>query len=186
MLTGSDLNQFFVAFASRLTQSPQSLQRSYYFDPFCYTIDFITSSTKLPASGSVIGQFLVQNDSAFALCKQTYFITSTSNAAIGELQPFGSGLTTGLVPVTVTQLDSGSGRVLSNSAIPIDSLYGTGQQPNVLVVPKILDPNSMFQVTLTNLAATDYYVRLAHHGFKIFGDIQGYMNVAKGAGPINY
>lgn len=186
MLSGQDLNQLLIAFASRLTGSPQSLTRNYYFDPFTYEIDFITSTTKLPALGSVIGSFNVQNDSAFAIVKKCYIFTTTSTTSTTGQQPFGSGVDLGFAPFTVQEFDSGSGRIMSNAAVPVDSCFGLGREPFELTVPKILDPNSTFQVTLANLVNTDWYVRLSFIGYKVFGDINAFINIAKGAGPINY
>jgi hypothetical protein len=72
----------------------------------------------------------------------------------------------------VTLTDSGAGRSLSDNPVPIDSWFGTGMRPYHWPIPKILDPVSTFSTTLQNLTATAWHVRLAFHGYKIFGNIQ--------------
>lgn len=153
--------------AARLGDSIQNVRNQFSLDPFTYIVNFLPAT----ASANTDGSFIVQADSAFAICKTSVFVTDTSNAAVAELQPFGSGLTTGLLPFLVTMTDSGSGRSLSNSAVPIDSWFGTAMRPYIFPSPKILDPSSQFQVTIQNLSATDRRVRLSFHGFKIFGNI---------------
>jgi hypothetical protein len=179
----ADLNAVILAVAARLQQAPATIQRSYYFDPFFFEVDFTGAANQVPASGTIAQNFLVQNDSAFAIVKSTYFVTDTSNAAVAELQPFGSGLTTGLIPFLIAFSDSGSGRSLQNSAVPIDGVMGNGMRPYHWPVPKLLDPNSSFTTTIQNLSATARNCRITYHGYKVFGDIPTYMAIAKGAGP---
>lgn len=185
MLNDQDLNATIMAIASRLQQSPAQIQRSYYFDPFFYTLDFTGATNQVPVSSTVTLSFAVQNDSAFAICRTTHFVTDTSNAAVAELQPYGSGLTTGLVPFLIQFSDSGSGRALQSAAVPIDSVSGVGLRPYCWTIPKLLDPNSTFTVTVQNLSGTARHLRETFHGYKVFGDIPTYMSIAKGAGP-NY
>ena len=150
---------------------PRGLQ----FDPFDYSI-----LIDLDASATDTGQFLVQNDSAFAITSTCYVVTDQSNAAIGEAQPFGSGLTTGIADATISLTDTGSGRQLSDARIPVDTLFGTAQRPYFWARPKILPPSSTFQASMQNLLAVAFRFRLVFHGFKIFGiqdrDIEGIRN----------
>jgi hypothetical protein len=172
-LTQSDVDTVVQVIAGRLGQSPAQVRKDYWLDPFTYMINFVTPN-QLAASATQTLNFIVQNDSAFAICKTTYIIASTANAFVAELQPFGSGLTTGGVGILVTLTDSGSGRSLSDSPVPIDSQYGTGQLPFIWPIPKILDPASTFAATLQNLDATARHVRLAHNGYKVFGNIESW------------
>jgi len=170
-LSQPDVDQVIQVMAARLGQPPAAIRKKYWLDAFNYVVNFVTPN-QLAASATQTLNFIVQNDSAFSICKTTYIITTTGNAFSAELQPFGSGLTTGGVPVLVTLTDSGSGRSMSDNPIPIDSIYGTGQLPYIWQLPKVLDPNGTFSITLQNLVATAWHVRLTHSGYKIFGDVQ--------------
>jgi len=163
----NDINQVVQSICGRLLG-----RRGFDLDPFTYTVNFAS----LGASGTAIGSFLVQNDSAFCITSTTYIITDTSDVAVAELQPFGSGLTTGLVGILVTLSDTGSGRNLMDAGVPIDSIFGIGQRPYFWSVPKFLDPSSTFNTTLQNLVATARRVRLAFHGYKVFGSWQAFKN----------
>ena len=156
----SEVDKVILAIVNRLRPP-----RGYYFDYFAYSMDI-----DLGVSTTAQGQFLVQNDSAFAIISTSFLITTQADAAIAEFQPFGSGLTTGLVPAVISLTDSGSGRQLSDAQIPIDTLFGTAQRPFVWPRPKLLSPATTFQSSLLNLSATAMTVRLAFQGYKIFGE----------------
>ena len=144
--------------------------------PIGITFDYFAYSMLIDvgASTTAQGQFLVQNDSAFAITNTAYVATDQSDAAIAELQPFGSGLTTGITDVIVSLTDTGSGRQLSDARIPIDTLFGTAQRPFFWPRPKLLPPASTFQASVQNLLAVAMTLRLTFHGYKIFGQgLQG-------------
>ena len=166
MLQIPDIQQVMQHIRSRLGGN----KKLFDLDPFTYGINFPT----LAASATATANFLVQNDSAFIITSTTYFITDTSDALVAELQPFGSGLTTGGIPILITLSDAGSGRNLMDTAIPIDSLFGNAQRPYYWSQPKFLDPSSTFNAQLQNLIATARRVRLAFHGYKVFGNWQAY------------
>jgi hypothetical protein len=170
-LSQPDIDNVISALAARLGQPPSQVRKQYWLDPFTYILNFVTPNQLAASATSTLG-FLIQNDSAFSICKTMFIITTVTNTFSAELQPFGSGLTTGGVPVLVTMTDGGSGRSLSDNPIPIDCIYGTAQLPYIWQLPKIIDPSSQFNVTLQNLVATAWHVRLAHAGYKIFGNIQ--------------
>ena len=135
------------------------------FDYFAYTMDI-----DLNASTTGQGQFLVQNDSAFAMTATCFFVTSQADALIANFQPFGSGGGTTIgIPATILLTDTGSGRQLSDARLAIDTLFGTAQRPFIWPRPKLLPPASTFQASLLNLSATAMTLRLSFHGYKIFG-----------------
>lgn len=177
-LQRDDITAVLRAIAAKLGEPIGAVRKSYWFDPFTFTTNFVTPN-QLAASATATLNFVAQNDSAFVICKTTYLITDTANAMIAEAQPFGSGLTTGGVRILVTLNDSGSGRSLMDSGVPIDSLFGTAQRPYCWAAPKVLDPNSTFSTTLQNLVATAYHVRLAYHGYKVFGNIEAWAKTNK-------
>jgi len=172
-LSSEDIQAVFRAMSAKLGEPISRIQKDWWLDPFIYSINFVTP-TPLTASGTVTLNFIVQNDSAFAICKTTYIASNNANAAVANLQPFGSGGASSLVEVLATITDSGSGRALSDNPIPIDSLFGTGQFPRIWPIPKIVDPNSVISVTLTNLVATERHIRLAFTGYKVFGNVQNW------------
>lgn len=143
------------------------------FDYFAYSMII-----DLDASATAQAQFLVQNDSAFAITTTCYVATNQSNAALVDLQPFGSGLDEGITDATILLTDTGSGRQLSDARLALDTLFGTAQRPFVWPRPKLLPPASTFQASLQNLQAVDMRLRLTFHGYKIFG--MGIQNLSVG------
>lgn len=172
-LSSEDVQAIFRAIASKLGEPISKIQKDWFLDPFTYTTSFVTPN-QLAASGTSTQSFLVQNDSAFVICKTTFTIADVNNDAVANLQPFGSGGASLIVAVLASITDSGSGRALSDSGVPIDSWFGTAQFPRIWPIPKIVDPASNVSTTLQNLDATAYHVRLAYHGYKVFGNIQNW------------
>lgn len=84
----------------------------------------------------------------------------------------GATFTESAAPVPLCSLqisDSGTGRQLFNNAQPLSAIFGNGQLPFVLPVPRGFRPNSNIALTLTNFAAAQTYtVRLALIGVKLF------------------
>lgn len=174
-----DISAVFRALAAKLGEPVGNIKKKWWLDPFTYTVNFVTPN-QLAASTTATLQFLTQNDSAFAICKTTFTALSTANAAIANLQPYGSGGASSVVGILAAMSDSGAGRSLMDNPVPIDAMFGTGMFPRIWPIPKILDPASNFSVTLQNLDATAYHVRLGFHGYKIFGDIQLWASLHKG------
>lgn len=170
-LTTNDITAVLRAIAQKLGEPINGVRKNFWLDPFTFTTNFVTPS-QLAASATATLNFIVQNDSAFAICKTTYQIADVNNVAVANLQPFGSGGASNLTGVLCTMTDSGSGRSLMDAPVTIDSMFGSGQFPRIWPIPKILDPNSTFSTTLQNLVATAWHVRLAYHGYKVFGNIQ--------------
>lgn len=182
-MSPTEIQQIVDLIAQRIGASSAQVKKDYFFDPFTYSINFLASTTpasNLPASGTISRNYIVQNDSAFVLCKTTYVATDTNNAAIANVQPFGSGGTTAFSPITVSLVDSGSGRSFMDAPLPIDSVYGTGQLPFVWPMPRIIVPSSVVTATLINLSATAMNVRLSHHGYKVFGEVQKWVKANVG------
>lgn len=149
-----------------------AVQSECTLDPFFYHIDFLPAA----ASGNTTGQFVVQSDAAFMIMATSYIVTDEANAAVANLQPFGSGGASSFAPFLVTQMDQGAGRNLQNLPIEIDSVFGLGREPFQWPVPKILDQNSTYSVTLQNLSATARNVRLTFHGAKVFGRVGNFIS----------
>ena len=125
---------------------------------YIYTATF----TGLAAAGTDTFQIPVQADSDFLLEKLTY---QADIAAAAQTDG------TRVIPnVTCLITDTGSGRQLSDIAVPIPSYFGTGQVPFILPAPRKFKASSVIQVNVTNFdAAVTYNIRLAFIGHKVYG-----------------
>ena len=98
----------------------------------------------------------IEADSDFEVQK----LTTTSQGALGY---------DGNPEATVTILDTGAGRNLMNTAIPLTSLFGTGELPFILPTPKLFLARSTISLTLTNYGGDDMdEIWLNFIGRKIF------------------
>jgi hypothetical protein len=127
-------------------------------DFFVYDVDFTAG---IPAGSTANGSFTVQADSDFKWLKACYF---------ADIAAAGQEDATRVIPLaTILITDQGSGRQLMNLAVPIPSIFGTGQIPFILPVPKIFASKSTVAVTVVNFdAAQDYNLRLSFIGVKVF------------------
>lgn len=127
-------------------------------DYFAYGTDF-TGASQLAAGATISNPINIQNDSAFCILSAVMVETTTDNLTFLAQRP-----------LLVDLLDTGSGRHLSSTPLHADNWFGTAELPKYWDVPKILGPNSTFAVTVQNLDTVNAYtVRVAFHGFKIFG-----------------
>lgn len=126
-------------------------------DFFVYEVDF--SSIANGASSS--GQINVQADSDFVWQKACYF---------ADISGAGETVATQIVPLaTVLLTDTGSGRQLMSSAVPVTSLFGRGDLPFILPQQKMFRANSIILVQVANFdAAQTYRIRLSFIGYKTF------------------
>ncbi len=144
----------------------------YRLSPFTYSMNFIPATL----SATTTSQFIVQNDSAFAICKTTATVSTTAEVFSGNISD-----TPMYSPFVITLTDSGSGRNFSDNAIPINSLFGSAKEPFIWTVPLIVAPASTIAGALQNLVATSFNVRLAFHGYKIFGNLEAFRRTHEGA-----
>lgn len=127
--------------------------KSLAMDYFAYGTDF----TPLTASLTTTRAIQINSDSAFMILSATMVETATDNTTFMANHPLLATLTTG-----------GAALSLSSTPIHADNWFGTAQEPKYWDVPKVLLPNTTFNVTLQNLEATDRNIRIAFHGFKLF------------------
>lgn len=153
------------AIAARLNVSSARARSSYTLDPFVFVINY----QPLAASNTATDQFITQADSGFAIVKTAFTISSDVNVFVANISD-----TPKFAPQVVTLSDSGSGRDLSNAPVAINNYFGTAERPFIWSRPKVLDPNSTFTARIQNLVATAFNIRLAFHGFKIFGDVSAF------------
>lgn len=128
--------------------------RGQAIDYFVYATDF----TPLGASATVTNNVNINGDSAFCILSAVLVETDTANTTFLMQRPLMFALK-----------DSSAGREFSNVAIAADNWFGTAEEPKYWDVPKILAPNGTLSVTAQNLEATARNIRVAFHGFKIFG-----------------
>lgn len=105
----------------------------------------------------------VQADSDFVLQKLCFF---ADDGVLAKFNP-----NSRLIPnCTVLIVDSGSGRQLMDSAVPLYSLFGTAENPFILPVPKVFSARSNIAITVANVeaAAATYTLRMALIGTKVF------------------
>jgi len=126
-------------------------------DFYVYQENFLALASGATANGSIE----VQADSDFVLQKMNYF----ADIAAAAQTP-----TTGVIPLVTLQLiDTGSGRNLFESAVPIPSIFGTGQLPFVLPIPRVFFARSTIALQVTNFdAAETYNLRLSFIGYKAY------------------
>ena len=164
------------ALAERLQIGIRRARREFKLSFFTYNVEY------LPATASVFtsGSFIVQNDSAFVLTRSSYIavLASDNKTPVNVVTvpaPATTLLTLGVCsPFLVNIVDSGSGRQFSNIDTHIDNWYGNANLPYYWPNPQIFAPNSNVTIRLQNLDTINYNVRLAHHGYKVFGDLEAY------------
>jgi len=125
-------------------------------DFFSYEVDFLNLG-----AGSATSNITIEASSDFRWIKGCYFADIATAAQTDS---------TRVVPLcTVLITDSGSGQQLSSVAVPVPSLFGTGQFPFINPVSRIFSARSSIQVTVNNFSvASTYNLRLSFIGAKIY------------------
>lgn len=134
------------------------VQEVKYFakDFFTYEADF----SSLLANTSQTANFSIQADSDFLLAKLAYMATDTNDALIANTTP---------IAVSVLITDTGSGLQLSNIAVPVSNIFGSGQLPFIVPIQRLFVSNSVISVQVNNFSAVDYNaLRLSFIGLKAF------------------
>lgn len=133
--------------------------RRYWDDFFVYN-PLVFSA--LAAGATLTQNIAIQADSDFCLQKLSY------NADIAAATQTDSARVVPLITTLIT--DSGSGRQLMNTDIPVPGLFGLGNQPFILPKPKWFAANSNIAVKVTSFVAagTTYNLYLNFIGFKRF------------------
>ena len=126
-------------------------------DYFTYQVNFAS----LAAGASANGSFQVQADSDFKWLKAT---------VMADLAGAAQTVSTQVIPLVTIQItDTGSGRQLMSAPVPIFNMFGTGQIPFILPVPRIFKARANVAIAVANYsAATAYLFRLSFIGTKIF------------------
>lgn len=134
-----------------------NVKEKYRFEPYTYELAFAAIAA---AGGQQSNSFQVEANSDFILHKLSYMADVAVAAQTDS---------TRIVPLaTVLLTNSGTARQMMNAAVPIPSLFGTGQLPFILPASFLLKGNTTFtaQVTSYVVAGTVYNIRLSFHGVK--------------------
>ncbi len=127
------------------------------YDFFVYEVDF----TNIAPGGSSTAGFTIQQEADFLLTK----ITMCPDIA----GAFYDDSTRPVPLVTIMINDTGSGRNLMSSAVPLPNIFGSGGLPFILPRQRLITASSVVNVTLTNYdAAETYNIRLSFIGEKAF------------------
>lgn len=126
-------------------------------DFFTYAANFLSLAGGTSASSNIT----IEASSDFRWIKGEYFCDIAAAIQTDD---------TRVIPlVSILIIDSGPGRQLSNIAIPLTSIFGTGERPFILPVSRIFEARSSIQLQVVNLtAATTYNLRVCLTGAKIF------------------
>jgi hypothetical protein len=124
-------------------------------DFFVYENDI----SALAAAASVTSNLQILADADFFLVKMAFFADIAGAVETDS---------TRVIPlVTIQVTDTGSGRQLFSGAVPIPSIFGTGQIPFILPIVRKFAANSTIQLAYTNFsAATTYNIRTSFIGWK--------------------
>ena len=126
-------------------------------DYFQYTIDFAALNSGTSQNDSI----QIQADSEFKWLKSTYHADIANAAFVANTRPIPN--------VTIQIVDTGSGRQLIDQPTPIANIFGTGELPFILPIPRIFKARSSMAITVANFdAAVNYNLRLAFIGTKIY------------------
>jgi hypothetical protein len=143
----------------------QSLLAAKQIQPIPYTYNALfraaAGGNSLASGANGIVQINIQADADFLILNQTYD-ANTANAA--------RTASSFVVPnVNVLLTDTGSGYQMMDQAVPVYSIFGSGQFPYVLPNPKLMPAKATLQVQCTNYdAAAGYNLQLSFNGVKLF------------------
>ena len=140
------------------TVRPGKPPRQYTQDFFVYAVEF----ENLAAGSTAEGNIQIQADLDFVWKLGAYFAVNLDIGADPTLDTFP------VPPISVQVTDSGSGRNLFNTAIPINQVFGTGSLPFVLPTERIFRARSNVQFTVSNEGLAAYSFNLSLIGSKIF------------------
>lgn len=120
--------------------------------------NYIANAVPLAAAGTVVVTVAIQNDSDFLWVDLTG--AARDPLAVGTVFPNPA--------VTIQVNDSGSGRNVFQQPADWVAVVGTAQLPGDFSFPYLAEKGGTLTVTLVNLGAQAYDVRLALRGFKVF------------------
>ncbi|MDH5654203.1 MAG: hypothetical protein OEZ39_20290 [Gammaproteobacteria bacterium] len=126
--------------------------------------DFYTyrsTALALAFGGNATDNINIEASSDFLVQKLTYQVDIAAAAFTDSTRPIPN--------VTLQITDTGSGQQFFSDALPIPMIFGTGQVPFILPIPRLVMANSALQLAYTNYdAAVTYNIYLGFIGMKIY------------------
>lgn len=143
--------------ATRVIRQPTP-KLQYVRDYYIYTAKI----GNMAASAVVNTSLPISADADFEWIKSTAFATLNGGTA-----PFTNAQVT---ECAVLLTDSGSGRQLMSAAVPVSSIFGTGELPFINPLPRLFKANSNINLQVTNLSTSNSYnnIFLNFCGYKMF------------------
>ena len=135
-----------------------------YEDAFWYVFNGLGN---IAPAGQAQQNIQIQGDSKFEWMKTTVFAILHGGTPPAQ--------STDVPQLNVFLSDTGSGRNLMNAPLALSSIAGNGQEPYILGVTRIFQPNSTVQCTVTSTDPLSTWdgVQVVLHGRKIFRGRQG-------------
>lgn len=126
-------------------------------DFFIYEADFASIASGITQNSNIV----IQADSDFILVKLGLTADIAAAAQTSSTQ---------IIPLCTLQIvDTGSGRQLFSNPVALPSIFGNGQLPFLLPVPRKFNARSNISLSLANYsAASTYQIKMAFIGFKRF------------------
>lgn len=118
-------------------------------DFYIYQVSFGAFAT----NAQVVVNLQIQSDSDFEWIETTCYGNMT-----GATPPFSDVI---LLPISIAMVDSGSSRQLFSGGVPLTSMAGTGKQPFILPVSRLIKSYSNIQITGTSFDGTNAYANVA-------------------------
>jgi hypothetical protein len=129
-----------------------SIMKQYQEDYFVYStgVGLQTSFPPMVGGSQEEAIILIEADSYFKAIKLNYFVYITTGATTEAEAPFVTNNGQLLPPITVDIIDDGSGRILTNEEVFVDSLFGVrGGLSLILPTPRIFRPRSSIRLRAT-------------------------------------
>ncbi len=128
-------------------------------EPYVFPVSFLAlaASTQAP-----VGSFFVDASSPFMLVQQNYF--ASPNPILISTQA------TQIIPSCTVQItEQSSNRQWQSAAVPVTSIFGTGQNPWFLPQPRLIPANTTVSVTVANQdTVDDLNLTLSFIGFRLY------------------
>lgn len=147
--------------AQQAASSPQVFNpRENGSDYFWYSHQIVTGLQSTAPNGAAI--INIDADSDF-YCVALSYQANIAAAALTE--------DTNVIPLINLQItDTGSGKSLMNTPLPIGAFMGDGKRPYRLARPRVFMRNATIQLAFTSFVAagTIYQIQVVFHGYKIY------------------
>ena len=131
-------------------------------DFYVYAEDFASAAAPFTQGDILTGNIVIQADSEFILQKLTAMAVTTTDTVLEPPR----------LPITVLVVDTGSGRQLTDKAVPLGNIFGSARFPFIMPTPRLFAARSTIELTLEHvgvLAGTSFQsVKLSFVGFKAY------------------